>query len=156
MKRKKKTAKITAQRTWKVTGLLTCFTCWFHFIYIASLIFNWNPEAVWSGTVKHSVEQDSLQAWGEAMCYFVDMSSLVRYKVLTDASGEVASSFAKCNWHYSQHKETYNRVWKGGSWSCIPAPFSRESRIPHVFHQFPESRFSFREKYIKKSNFYKS
>ena len=38
---------------------------------------------------------------------FVDMRSLVRYKVLTDASGEVASSFAKCNWHYSQHKETY-------------------------------------------------
>ena len=35
-------------------------------------------------------------------------------------------------------------------------PFSRESRIPHVFHQFPESRFSFPQKYIKKSNFYKS
>ena len=44
----------------------------------------------------------------------------------------------------------FHRVWKGGSWSRIPAPFSRESRIPHVFHQFPESRFSFPEKYIKK------
>ena len=31
-------------------------------------------------------------------------------------------------------------------------PFSRESRIPHVFHQFPESRFSFSEKYIKLIN----
>ena len=41
---------------------------------------------------------------------------------------------------------------EGGSWSRIPAPFSRESRIPHVFHQFPESHFSFPEKYIKKSN----
>ena len=51
---------------------------------------------------------------------------------------------------------SFKRVWKGGSWSRIPAPFSRESRIPHVFHQFPESRFSFPEKYIKKSNFYKS
>ena len=48
------------------------------------------------------------------------------------------------------------RVWKGGPWSRIPAPFSRESRIPHVFHQFPESRFSVPQKYIKKSNFYKS
>jgi len=48
------------------------------------------------------------------------------------------------------------RVWKGGSWSRIPAPFLRESHIPHVFHQFPTSRFSFPEKYIKKSNFYKS
>ena len=35
---------------------------------------------------------------------------------------------------------------EGGSWSRIPAPFSRESRILHVFHQFPESRFSFPEK----------
>ena len=43
-----------------------------------------------------------------------------------------------------------------GSWSRIPAPFSWESRIPHFFHQFPESRFSFPQKYIKKSNFYKS
>ena len=52
--------------------------------------------------------------------------------------------------------KTKNRVWKGGSWSRIAAPFSRESRIPQVFHQFPEYRFSFSEKYIKKSNFYKS
>ena len=52
--------------------------------------------------------------------------------------------------------KTKNRVWKGGSWSRITAPFSRESRIPQVFHQFPEYRFSFSEKYIKKSNFYKS
>ena len=44
------------------------------------------------------------------------------------------------------------RVWKGGSWSPIPAPFSRESRISHVFHQLPESRFSFPQKYITKSN----
>ena len=48
------------------------------------------------------------------------------------------------------------RVWKGGSWSRIPAPFSRESRIPYVFHQFPGFRFSFPEKYIKRSNFTKA
>ena len=30
-----------------------------------------------------------------------------------------------------------------GSWSRIHAPFSWEFRIPHVFLQFPESRFSF-------------
>ena len=54
------------------------------------------------------------------------------------------------------HINFEQRVWKGGSWSRIPAPFSLESRIPHVFHQFPESRFSFPQKYIKKSNFYKS
>lgn len=35
------------------------------------------------------------------------------------------------------------RVWKGGSSSRIPVPFSRESRILYVFHQFPESHFSF-------------
>ena len=52
--------------------------------------------------------------------------------------------------------KTKNRVWKGGSWSRIAAPFSRESRIPQVFHQFPEYRFSFSEKYSKKSNFYES
>ena len=28
----------------------------------------------------------------------------------------------------------------------IPAPFSRETRIPHVFHQFPQSRFYFPQK----------
>ena len=44
---------------------------------------------------------------------------------------------------------------EGGVLTRIPALFSRESRIPHVFHQFPESRFSFPGKYIKKSNFYK-
>ena len=33
------------------------------------------------------------------------------------------------------------RVWKGGSWSRIPAPFSRESRIPHFLHRYPEFRF---------------
>ena len=35
-----------------------------------------------------------------------------------------------------------------GSWTRIPDPFSRESRIPHFFHYFPESRFSFPEKYV--------
>ena len=56
---------------------------------------------------------------------------------------------------FSQYKScanTQDRVWKGGSWSRIPAPFTRESRIPRVFHQFPESRFSFPEKYIKLIN----
>ena len=49
------------------------------------------------------------------------------------------------------------RVWKGGgSWSRIHAPISGDSRIPHFFHHYPESRSSFPEKYIKKSNFYKS
>ena len=38
------------------------------------------------------------------------------------------------------------RVWKEESWSRNPAPFSQESRIPHFFHHFPESRFSFWEK----------
>ena len=33
-----------------------------------------------------------------------------------------------------QRLNTSIRVWKRGSWSRIPAPFSRESRIPHVFH----------------------
>ena len=52
--------------------------------------------------------------------------------------------------HGRQRKYWFNmRVWKGESWSRIPALFSRESRIPHVFHQFPESRFSFPQKYIK-------
>ena len=30
---------------------------------------------------------------------------------------------------------------EGGVLTRIPALFSRESRIPHVFHQFPESAF---------------
>ena len=69
-------------------------------------------------------------------------------KTLCHDGGEV--------WMKVLRKGVFKRVWKGGSWSRIPVPFSRESRIPHVFHQFPESRFSFTEKYIKKSNFYKS
>jgi len=41
-----------------------------------------------------------------------------------------------------------NRVWKEGR-VLIPhsRPFSQESRIRTFFHQFPESHFSFPEKY---------
>ena len=31
----------------------------------------------------------------------------------------------------------------------------QESCIPHFFYHYPESRFSFPQKYIKKSNLYK-
>ena len=35
-----------------------------------------------------------------------------------------------------------HRVRKlGGSWSCIPAPFSRDSRVPNFCHGYPEYRF---------------
>ena len=44
----------------------------------------------------------------------------------------------------------------GGSRSHIPIPFSWESHIPHFFHHYPESHFSFPEKHIKRSNFYNS
>ena len=37
-----------------------------HFIYIASLILNWNLEVVPSWKVKHLAEQGSLRAWDDA------------------------------------------------------------------------------------------
>ena len=33
------------------------------------------------------------------------------------------------------------RVWKGGPWSRIPAPFPRQSRIPNFCHLYPEYGF---------------
>ena len=48
-----------------------------------------------------------------------------------------------------------NRVWKGGSWSSFPVPFSQESHIPHSFFiTIPNSRFYIPEKYLTKYNFY--
>ena len=43
-----------------------------------------------------------------------------------------------------------------GSWSRIPAPSSRESRIPHFFHRDPESHFFFPKNTLKNANFCKS
>ena len=40
----------------------------------------------------------------------------------------------------------------GGGPDPHDRPFSRESCILHIFQQFPKSCFSFRKKYIKKSN----
>jgi len=48
------------------------------------------------------------------------------------------------------------RVWKGGSWSRIPTPLPRESRITHFFHRYPEFRFFFPKNTLKKTNFCKS
>ena len=50
----------------------------------------------------------------------------------------------------------FNQGLEGGSWSCIPAPFSWESRIPHFFHRYPEFHFFFLKNAWKKTNFCKS
>ena len=101
MRREKETARLHGKwRVYMFQLLIRIGFC--HFICIASLIFNWNPEAAVSRIVKHSVEQDSASLrWSNV---FVDMRSLVRCKVLTDASGKVASRFPSVT--VVQHKET--------------------------------------------------
>ena len=63
---------------------------------------------------------------------------------------------AKDNWQNLFEAKGYEQGLEGGPDPAFPSLFSQKSRIPNVFHRFPESRFFFPEKYIKKSNFYKS
>ena len=55
------------QLSYMESDKFTCFTYWFRIGFsIASLIFNWNPEAAVSRIVKHSVKQDSPHSFNPA------------------------------------------------------------------------------------------
>ena len=47
----------------------------------------------------------------------------------------------------------YAHGLEGRYWSRIPASFSPESRIPHFFHRYPESRFFFPKNTFKNDLF---
>ena len=51
-------------------------------------------------------------------------------------------AFSRIPLYICQIPDSNNRtIGEGGSWSRIPAPFSRQSRIPTISHLYPEYRF---------------
>ena len=52
--------------------------------------------------------------------------------------------------------KTYRGSGRGGPDPAFPPLFRENPASRTFFIRFPESRFSFPQKYIKKSNFYKS
>ena len=51
-------------------------------------------------------------------------------------------AFSRIPLYICQIPDSNNRtIGEGGSWSRIPPPFSRQSRIPTISHLYPEYRF---------------